>query len=275
MRIDVLTLFPDIFAPVQASIPERARQAGLWELFLHCLRDWGVGKHRQVDDTPYGGGPGMVMACGPLYAAVEEIQSQSEARAHVIYMTPQGRPLSQERVLELATIPRLLILCGHYEGVDERVVEGLVDEEVCIGDFVVSGGELPAMMLIDAVVRVLPGALREASVQQDSFYAGLLDHPHYTRPPEFRGMRVPDVLLSGNHAQIDAWRQAMALERTRFRRPDLYARYEEATSSAGNRPPEKHKGVSHGQEVQPSRASRQEESCEAKQRHGGKEEELG
>lgn len=219
MRIDVLTLFPEIFAPLFTSIPGRAQARGLAQVELHQLRRWGKGKHRQIDDTPYGGGPGMVMACPPLFAAIREIQG--DEKAHVIYLSPQGRRLDQARVNELAQLPRLLLLCGHYEGIDERVLEALVDEEISLGDFVVSGGELPAMLLADAVIRALPGAIDAGSLEQDSFYHGLLDHPHYTKPPEFEGWRVPDVLLSGDHAKIAAWRRQAALERTRERRPDL------------------------------------------------------
>jgi len=219
MRIDILTLFPEIFAPLFASIPGRAQARGLVQVELHQLRRWGKGRHRQIDDTPYGGGPGMVMACPPLFAALKELQA--DERAHVIYLSPQGRRLDQARVNELTAKPRLMLLCGHYEGIDERVLEALVDEEISVGDFVVSGGELPAMLLADAVIRALPGAIDEGSLTQDSFYHGLLDHPHYTRPPEFEGYRVPEVLLSGDHARIAAWRKAAALERTRERRPDL------------------------------------------------------
>jgi len=237
MRIDILTLFPEVFLPLFTSIPGRAQKAGAAEVVLHDLRKWGLGKHKQVDDNPYGGGPGMVMSCPPLFAAFEELQS-GEDRGHVIYLTPQGRPLDQARVLQLASEPRLILLCGHYEGIDERVIEHWVDEEVCIGDFVVSGGELPAMMLADAVLRVLPGVLSEGSAEQDSFYDGLLDCPHYTRPAEFGGRLVPEVLTSGNHARIEAWRKEEALRRTQQRRPDLYERWiqhEEANSPARNR----------------------------------------
>ena len=218
MRIDILTLFPEAFAPLFCSIPQRAQQAGLVEIAIHDLRNWGKGKHKQVDDTPYGGGPGMVMACPPIVEAIEEI-----GKAHVIHLTPQGRPLTQARVNQLAQLPRILLLCGHYEGIDERVIELVVDEEVAVGDFVVSGGELPAMMLADAVIRVLPGAIDADSVTGDSFYQGLLDHPHYTRPAEYRGLKVPEVLLSGDHKKIEAWRTEQALARTRERRPDLLA----------------------------------------------------
>ena len=236
MRIDVLTLFPQIFTPLFHSIPLRAQKAGLVHIHLHDLREWGTGKHRQVDDQPYGGGPGMVMAAPPIVNAINHIHAledsglslepagiplEPRARAHVVYLSPQGKTLTQARVLELAQRPRLLLLCGHYEGIDERVIELAVDEEISIGDFVVSGGELPAMLLAEAVIRVLPGAISADSVVQDSFYAGMLDHPHYTRPPEFEGLRVPDVLLSGDHQKIAQWRSRTALERTRARRPDL------------------------------------------------------
>ena len=221
MRIDILTLFPEVFTPLQHSIPARAQQAGLVELHVHQLRQWGVGKHRQVDDTPYGGGPGMVMALPPFFAAVGDIQAQAEPRARVIHLSPQGTVLSQARALELSREPRLLLLCGHYEGIDERVVELLVEEEISVGDYVLSGGELPAMVLADAIIRLLPGAIDAESVQQDSFYAGLLDHPHYTRPADFQGSAVPPVLMSGDHKKIEQWRKDKALERTRQRRPDL------------------------------------------------------
>ena len=261
LRIDVITLFPEVFTPLRASIPARAQKAGAAELVLHSLREWGMGKHRQVDDNPYGGGPGMVMSPPPLFAALESVQSQGSP-GHIIYLTPQGRPLDQGRVLELAQLPRLILLCGHYEGIDERVIEHWVDEEICIGDFVVSGGELPAMMLIDAIFRVLPGVLTPGSAEQDSFYAGLLDHPQYTRPAEFAGHRVPDVLLSGHHTHVERWRREQSLARTQERRPDLYKRWlehEEATSSARNRAGDTVEGVPNGQETNPCGPREQEE----------------
>ena len=221
MRLDILTLFPEMFAPLHYSIPARAQQAGVVELHLHQLRQWGKGKHRQVDDTPYGGGPGMVMACPPLFEAVRAIQALDDSQAHVIYLSPQGPRLTQAKILELSRRPRLLLMCGHYEGIDERVVEHLVDEEISIGDYVLSGGELPAMVLADALIRLLPGAIDAESVVADSFYAGLLDHPHYTRPPDFEGHKIPEVLASGDHKKIDKWRHDEALRRTRARRPDL------------------------------------------------------
>ena len=271
MRIDVLTLFPEIFTPLHHSIPGRAQTFGAAELILHPLRRWGLGKHHQLDDTPYGGGPGMVMSCPPLFAAFRDVQAAAEP-GHIIYLTPQGKPLTQERVNELAASPRLVLLCGHYEGVDERVIDHWVDEEICIGDFVVSGGELPAMMLVDAIFRLLPGVLSEGSAEQDSFYHGLLDHPHYTKPANFEGREVPPVLLSGHHARVAQWRREQSIERTRARRPDLFARWknEEATGSVRNRPADRIEGVSHGQETSPRRRSRdQEDSRQAgEESHG-------
>jgi tRNA (guanine37-N1)-methyltransferase len=261
LRIDVVTLFPEVFAPLYSSIPARAQKSGAAQLVVHALRDWGLGKHRQVDDNPYGGGPGMVMSPPPLFAALQAVQAQAEP-GRVIYLTPQGRPLDQKRVLQLAQLPRLILLCGHYEGIDERVIEHWVDEEICIGDFVVSGGELPAMMLVDALFRVLPGVLSPGSAEQDSFYAGLLDHPHYTRPAEFDGLRVPDVLLSGHHTQVERWRREQSLLRTQERRPDLYQRWlehEEANSSARNRAVQIVEGVPNGQETHPGGTREQEE----------------
>lgn len=224
MKIDVLTLFPETFTPLQHSIPARVQKAGLAQVEVHQLRNWTAGKHKQIDDMPYGGGPGMVMACQPWFDALSQLSAGSKER-HIIHLTPQGQPLTQARVMDLAQKQHLIFMCGHYEGIDERVIEHWVDEEICVGDFVVSGGELPAMMTIDAILRVLPGALAAGSVEQDSFYAGLLDHPHYTRPAEYQGRAVPAVLLGGHHGQIERWRKEQALERTRLRRPDLYSRW--------------------------------------------------
>jgi tRNA (guanine37-N1)-methyltransferase len=221
MRIDILTLFPEVFTPLEHSIPGRTQKAGLAAVHLHQIREWGVGKHRQVDDTPYGGGPGMVMSCPPLYAAFEHLQGLDETPMHIIYLSPQGPRLEQSTVMRLSQEKRLVLLCGHYEGIDERVIEEWVDEEVSVGDYVVSGGELPAMLLCDAILRVLPGAIDAGSVEQDSFYAGQLDHPHYTRPADYRERKVPDVLLSGDHAKIERWRAQQRQQRTAERRPDL------------------------------------------------------
>ena len=223
MRIDVLTLFPEVFETfVQTSIVGRAGKSELVDIRFTNIREFTDDARGSVDDKPFGGGPGMVLTCGPVFGAVESIDGQSEVPSRRILLTPQGRVLTQKRVEALARLPRLLLICGHYEGFDERIRTGLGAEEISIGDYVLSGGEPAAMVLIDAVVRLLPGALGdEASARHDSFASGLLEGPHYTRPREFRGMAVPEVLLSGNHAEIDAWRRAQSIERTRQRRPDL------------------------------------------------------
>jgi tRNA (guanine37-N1)-methyltransferase len=228
MRFDILTIFPGMFAgPLDESILKRAREAGLIDVQLHDLRAWAKDKHRTVDDYPFGGGPGMVMTPEPLAEAVEAVQAMAEPRATVVLMSPQGRRLDRALVDELTARPRLLLVCGRYEGIDERVREHLVDVEVSIGDFVVSGGELPAMLLLDAVARHVPGVLGgEGSLEEESFEGGLLEYPQYTRPAEFRGWRVPDVLLSGNHAEIARWRRRQRLLRTLERRPDLLERAE-------------------------------------------------
>jgi len=228
MRIDALTLFPEMFAgPLDASIVGRARERGLVEIRLVNIRDHSTERQRIVDDYPYGGGGGMVMKPEPVFAAVEAMRCRGECRERVVLMSPQGRRLEQAGVAELAAYEHLVIICGHYEGVDERVREHLVDEEVSIGDYVLTGGELPAMVVIDAVTRLLPEALgAEHGAASDSFAAGLLEHPHYTRPAEFRGWKAPEVLLSGNHEAIRRWRREHALRRTRERRPDLLPRVE-------------------------------------------------
>lgn len=225
MRFDVLTLFPGMFVgPLDESILRRARDAGLIEVVLHDLREWATDRHRTVDDYPFGGGAGMVMKPEPLFAAVEAIQPLGEAPATVVLLTPQGRPFGRALVEELAARPRLLLVCGRYEGIDERAREHLVDLEVSVGDVVVSGGELPAMLLLDAVARQVPGVLgSEASLEEESFEGGLLEYPQYTRPAEFHGWPVPAVLLSGHHAEIAKWRRRQRLLRTRDRRPDLLA----------------------------------------------------
>ncbi len=221
MRIDVLTIFPGIFeSSLRESLLGKAIEAGLLDVRLHDIRDSTTDKHRQVDDESYGGGPGMVMKPEPVFAAVDAL---GEGSKRVLLLSPAGRRLDQALVRELAAEPWLVLVCGRYEGVDERVVEGLPAEEVSIGDYVLSGGEVPALVLLEAVTRLVPGVIgREESHERDSFGPeGLLDHPHYTRPAEFRGMRVPDVLLSGNHAEIERWRREAALEKTRRNRPDL------------------------------------------------------
>ena len=220
MEIDILTLFPRIFeGPLDESILKRARERRLVQVRIHNLRDYTHDKHHVVDDKPYGGGPGMLMKPEPIFEAVEALR---RADTRVVLMTPQGRPLTQQRAQTFAQKPHLLILCGHYEGVDERVREALVDEEVSIGDYVLTNGALAAAVLVDAVVRLVPGVLGDdESAHQDSFAGGLLEGPQYTRPPEFRGMRVPEVLLSGDHGAIAVWRAEQARKRTREQRPDL------------------------------------------------------
>ena len=217
----MFTIFPAVMeGPLSGSLLGRAIGAGLLDVRLHDLREWTQDRHRSVDDTPFGGGPGMVMKPEPFFVAVESLDPE---RGRVLLTSPAGRRLDQALVRELSSESHLTILCGRYEGVDERVVDGLPAEEVSIGDYVLSGGELPALVLIEAVTRLTPGVIgKEASHQQDSFSSGrLLDHPHYTRPQEFRGMPVPEVLVSGNHGEIDRWRRDAAIEKTRRNRPDL------------------------------------------------------
>lgn len=218
MRIDVVTILPDLVAgPLQASIIGRAASAGLVDFVVHDPREHGLGRHRSVDDYPYGGGAGMVMRPEPLFAAIEPLR---EAGALVILMDPAGERLTDALARELATLPHLAVVAGRYEGVDERV-RSLVDREVSIGDYVLTGGELPALVLIDAVVRLVPGVIQAASHEGDSFASGLLEHPQYTRPESFRDLDVPPVLLSGHHGEVERWRRREALRRTLERRPDL------------------------------------------------------
>jgi tRNA (guanine37-N1)-methyltransferase len=220
MKIDIVTLFPEICrAPLSESIMKRAQEKGILELKIHNLRDWTTDKHHVVDDAPFGGGHGMVMKSEPIFAAVEDLRNQT---SKVVLMSPGGRRLEQPLASELAQESHLIVVCGHYEGVDHRVIENLVDLEISIGDYVLTNGALAAAVLVDAVVRLLPGALgHEQSAADDSFTGGLLEAPQYTRPAEFRGWKVPDVLLSGNHAEIEKWRKKEALRRTRENRPDL------------------------------------------------------
>ncbi|HLL69926.1 MAG TPA: tRNA (guanosine(37)-N1)-methyltransferase TrmD [Pyrinomonadaceae bacterium] len=235
MLIDIITIFPDYFRTVfDYGIVRRAGASGLVEIKAHDLRGWTTDKHKQVDDRPFGGGDGMVLKPEPLFAAVESLtgthasssaQELVETDVRVVMLSPQGRVLTQEVAAELAGAKHLVLICGRYEGVDERVVEMLATDEISIGDYVLSGGEPAAVVLVDAVVRLIPGALgSETSASNDSFSDGLLDFPHYTRPPEFRGRRVPEVLLGGNHAEIARWRRQRALQKTRRNRPDLLAR---------------------------------------------------
>ncbi len=220
MDIDILTLFPRMFeGPLDESILKRARERELVKVRVHNLRDFTHDKHRVVDDKPYGGAPGMLMKPEPIFEAVEKLRRPETC---VVLMTPQGRPFTQGRAREFAGKPHLLVICGHYEGVDERVREALVHEEVSIGDYVLTNGALAAAVVVDAVVRLLPGVLGdEQSANDDSFENGLIEGPQYTRPPEFRGMRVPEVLVSGNHEEIAKWRKQQAQKRTQERRPDL------------------------------------------------------
>ena len=220
MRIDFLTIFPGMFeSPLRESLLGRAIERGIVDIRVHDIRDATTDKHRQVDDEPYGGGPGMVMKPEPIFSAVESL---AEGAKRVLLLSPAGRRLEQAWVRELAAEPWLVLVCGRYEGVDERVALGLPAEEVSVGDYVLSGGEVPALVVVEAVTRLVPGVIgKEESHEQDSFQDGLLDHPHYTRPAEFRGLTVPEVLLSGNHAEIERWRREAALEKTRRMRPDL------------------------------------------------------
>ncbi len=224
MRFDIITIFPELFQGVlECGIVRRAREAGLLDVRVVNLRDFAHDRHRTVDDRPYGGGEGMVLMPGPLFAAVESCRgAASAAEVRVTLLSPQGRLWSQKLALEFATIPHAILICGRYEGVDQRVVDSLVDSEISIGDYVLAGGEIPAMVILDSVVRLLPGALgNKDSAVNESFCTGLLDCPQYTRPAEFRGMSVPEVLLSGDHARIDRWRKERALQKTRECRPEM------------------------------------------------------
>lgn len=224
MRFDVITLFDKMFAALtEQGISRRAFQNGLYELKFWNPRDFTFDRHQTVDDRPYGGGPGMVMMYQPLKDTLTAlVQDIAPCKTHVVYLSPQGQPLSQQKVESLMQHTHITLLCGRYEGVDERFLQTYVDEEICVGDFIVSGGELPAMMLMDAMIRLLPGALNHAqSAEQDSFSNGLLDCPHYTRPEVVDGLAVPSVLIEGHHAKIDAWREQQKWLRTHARRPDL------------------------------------------------------
>lgn len=221
MRFDVLSLFPELFhSYLQQSLLKLAIEKQLVDVRLWNIRDWSTDRHKKVDDTPYGGGPGMLIACPPVYACVEAVQADATPPGQLVMLTPQGRRLDQSLVRELATHERLLLLCGRYEGFDERIAEGLKPLEISAGDFICNGGEVPAMLVIDTVIRLVPGVLGdETSSKYDSFgETGLLEYPQYTRPREFRGMAVPEILLNGNHGEIAKWRERESLERTRRRR---------------------------------------------------------
>jgi tRNA (guanine37-N1)-methyltransferase len=218
LEIDVLTLFPAMFdGPLAQSIPARIQDHGLAAIRIHDLREWGIGRHRSVDDAPYGGGAGMILRPEPVAAAIDALRRPDSV---VVLLDPVGEVFRQARAADLATRPHLLFICPRYEGVDERV-RSLVDLELSIGDYVLTGGELPALVVIDAVIRLLPGAIEDASTLEESFADGLLEYPQYTRPPVFRGMNVPAILTSGDHGAVARWRREQALERTRLRRPDL------------------------------------------------------
>jgi tRNA (guanine37-N1)-methyltransferase len=223
VTIDVVTIFPAMVeSALDAGVVGRARTNGLVDIKVRDLRDFTEDRHRTVDDIPFGGGPGMVMKPEPFFKAVEAIGAERGQPSAVILVTPQGRPLTHVTAERLSRMDRIVVLCGRYEGVDERVTEALVTEEISIGDYVLTGGELPALVVVDAVVRLVPGVVGdEDSVAEDSFVRGLLDHPHYTRPAVFRGMAVPDVLVSGHHAAIDTWRRRERVRRTKERRPEL------------------------------------------------------
>ncbi len=221
MKIDILTIFPQMFdSPFADSIIKRARQKGIVEIETHDIRDHSKDKHRSVDDSPYGGGAGMVMMAEPLVEAVEGISRKKNSQR--ILLSPQGEPFTQKIARELSQLDQMILICGRYEGIDQRAIDLVVDREISIGDYVLSGGEIPAMVIADSVIRLLPGSLgNEASAELESFESGLLEHPHYTRPEVFRGAAVPKVLLSGNHADIEKWRHEESLRRTAERRPDL------------------------------------------------------
>ncbi len=223
MRIDILTLFPEMCEAVLGeSIIGRARENGLVEINCTNIRDFSKDKHNRVDDAPYGGGMGMVMQTQPIYDCYENLCNEIGKKPKLIYMSPQGRVLTQNKVKELAKEENIAILCGHYEGVDERVIEEIVDEEISIGDYVLTGGELPALILADSISRMLPGVLaNEEAFSEESHFSSLLEYPQYTRPPEWRGKKVPDVLLSGHHGNIEKWRRQQSLKRTKERRPDM------------------------------------------------------
>jgi len=233
MRFDIMTLFPELVERVlEESIIGRAQKSGAIEVAAHNIRDYSEDKHRRVDDTPYGGGKGMLMMAPPIYrchtAIVEKTGDIPPEKRHTVYMSPQGSVLTQKKAAELASYDQLVILCGHYEGVDRRIVDEIVDEEISIGDYVLTGGELPACILVDCVARLVEGVLADKECfEKESFSNGLLEYPQYTRPFEFHGVTVPEVLISGHHENIEKWREEKALEITRKNRPDLLARKEE------------------------------------------------
>ncbi|MHC4480274.1 MAG: tRNA (guanosine(37)-N1)-methyltransferase TrmD [Planctomycetota bacterium] len=233
LRFDILTLFPEVFGPLlDSSILGIARAKGLVSYHLHNIRDYSQDKHHKVDDRPYGGGPGMVLRCGPVFRCYEAVRGMAEEPGRLLLLTPQGRRFGQPFAGELADAGRIVLLCGRYEGFDERIRTGLPAEEVSIGDYVLSGGEVAAMVIVDATVRLVPGVLGDQqSALQESFADGLLEHPQYTRPAEFRGMRVPETLLSGDHKAIENWRRGQARKRTQRRRSDMLPDREQETET--------------------------------------------
>ena len=230
MRIEIATLFPDMCETVLSeSIIGRARRAG--KLDIHCrnIRDYTLDKHRRVDDTPYGGGKGMLMQAEPIYRCYEAVCEDFGVRPHVIFMSPQGKPFTQQKAIELSKMDNICILCGHYEGVDQRVIDEIVDEEISMGDFVLTGGEIPAMAVADAVCRMVPGVLPDAECfEEESHWNGLLEYPQYSRPAEWHGRAVPEILLSGDHGKVAAWRKKQSYKRTMERRPDLFAKFDKS-----------------------------------------------
>ncbi len=245
MKFDVMTLFPDLVSAVLGeSILGRAQKAGCFEVACHQIRDYTENKHRNVDDTPAGGGVGMVMAAQPIHSCYQAVVggAPKNERRRVIYMSPKGRTFTQDIAAELTQYDRLIFLCGHYEGVDQRVLDEIVDEEISIGDYVLTGGEIPACIVIDAVARLLPGVLADpACYEGESIASGLLEYPQYTKPAEWQGKRIPDVLLSGDHKKVDAWRLEQSLALTKERRPDLYTAYMEAHPPVVKKPKGKKK----------------------------------
>lgn len=229
MRIDIITLFPEMFDPIiNESIIGRAQKSGAIEIVCHQLRDFAFDKHKRVDDTPYGGGMGMLMKAEPIALCFEDICRQTKVKPHFIYMSPQGKTLTQQRLKELAEIDNICILCGHYEGVDQRLLDTFIDEEISIGDYVLTGGELPAMVLTDALARMVPGVLtNNECFTEESHFNGLLEYPQYTKPSSWRGMDVPEVLLSGHHANIAKWRKEKSIENTLKKRPEMLKKYKE------------------------------------------------
>ena len=223
MRIDIMTLFPEMCeAVVSESIIGRARNAGKVEIVCTNIRDFSGNKHNKVDDAPYGGGMGMIMAASPIYDCYKSLYNEDEAKPHLIYLSPKGKTFTQSKAIELSKLDRIVLLCGHYEGIDERVIEEIVDEEISVGDFVLTGGELPALTVADAVCRMLPGVLSDdICFEEESHFSGVLEYPQYTRPAVWKEKQVPEVLLSGNHAKINEWRKEKSLEITKERRPDL------------------------------------------------------